>query len=58
MSSVDKLSNNWPELQAALPVVPARQPAVDDVFGVPDGGEVGQAVDPVTVSIAGPGHHQ
>ena len=46
------------ELQAALPVVPARQPAVDDVFGVPDGGEVGQAVDPVTVSIAGPGHHQ
>ena len=28
------------------------------MLGVPDGGEVGEAVDPVTVGVAGPGDQE
>ena len=46
------------ELSNYLPVIPALQAAVDDVFWVPDRGEVGQAVHAVTLGVAGPGHQQ
>ena len=43
-----------------VPLVPAllAHPGVDDVLGVPDAGEVGHGVHPVTVRVVRPPHHQ
>ena len=48
----------WKSIGDYVPVVPPGQATVDYVFGVPDGGEVGEAVHPVTLGVAGPGHQQ